>query len=85
MRVGITTDHGGVSVCANKVPGVRAALIHGHFAARQGVEDDQMNVLCLGARGGLGSRPGLPHRDLQPGRTASPPPGQDGRPGRSER
>jgi ribose 5-phosphate isomerase B len=36
----------GASVCANKVPGVRAALIHDHFSARQGVEDDHMNILC---------------------------------------
>lgn len=40
----------GASVCANKVPGVRAALIHDHFSARQGVEDDHVNVLCLGGR-----------------------------------
>ncbi|MHB0956392.1 MAG: RpiB/LacA/LacB family sugar-phosphate isomerase [Pirellulaceae bacterium] len=40
----------GASVCANKVTGVRAALIHDHFSARQGVEDDHMNVLCLGGR-----------------------------------
>src|SRR5215472_2640309 len=30
----------GASVCANKVPGIRAALIHDHFSAKQGVEDD---------------------------------------------
>lgn len=40
----------GIAVCANKVPGVRACLIQDHFAARQGVEDDHMNVLCLGGR-----------------------------------
>jgi ribose 5-phosphate isomerase B len=40
----------GASVCANKVRGVRAALIEDHFSARQGVEDDHMNVLCLGGR-----------------------------------
>lgn len=40
----------GASVCANKVSGVRAALIHDHFSARQGVEDDHMNVLCMGGR-----------------------------------
>src|SRR6516164_6870930 len=40
----------GASVCANKVPGVRAALINGHFSARQGVEDDHMNIICLGGR-----------------------------------
>ena len=40
----------GAAVCANKVPGVRAALIQDHFSARQGVEDDHMNVLCMGGR-----------------------------------
>src|SRR5262245_58257023 len=36
----------GASVCANKIPGARAALIHDHFSARQGVEDDHMNIIC---------------------------------------
>ncbi len=40
----------GASIAANKVPGIRAALCHDTFSARQGVEDDDMNVLCLGAR-----------------------------------
>ena len=40
----------GASICANKVPGVRAALIHDHFSAAQGVEDDHMNIVCLGGR-----------------------------------
>ena len=40
----------GASVCANKVSGIRAALIHDHFSARQGVEDDHMNVICMGGR-----------------------------------
>ncbi|HZC35710.1 MAG TPA: RpiB/LacA/LacB family sugar-phosphate isomerase [Chthoniobacterales bacterium] len=40
----------GASVCANKIAGVRAALIHDHFSARQGVEDDHMNILCMGGR-----------------------------------
>ena len=40
----------GAVVCANKVPGVRAGLIQDHFSARQGVEDDHMNVLCVGGR-----------------------------------
>jgi ribose 5-phosphate isomerase B len=40
----------GASVCANKVGGVRAALIHDHFSAKQGVEDDHMNILCMGGR-----------------------------------
>jgi ribose 5-phosphate isomerase B len=35
---------------ANKVPGVRAALLNDHFSARQGVEDDHMNIICLGGR-----------------------------------
>jgi len=40
----------GASVCANKIAGVRAGLIHDHFSARQGVEDDDMNILCMGGR-----------------------------------
>jgi ribose 5-phosphate isomerase B len=40
----------GASYCANKVASVRAALVHDHFSAHQGVEDDHMNVLCLGGR-----------------------------------
>jgi ribose 5-phosphate isomerase B len=40
----------GASVCANKVSGIRAALIHDHFSAKQGVEDDHMNVICMGGR-----------------------------------
>ena len=40
----------GASVCANKIPGVRAGLIHDHFSAGQGVEDDHMNVICIGGR-----------------------------------
>ena len=40
----------GASVAANKIPGVRAGLCHDTFSAHQGVEDDDMNVLCLGAR-----------------------------------
>ena len=40
----------GASIAANKVNGVRAALVHDHFAAHQGVENDDMNTLCLGGR-----------------------------------
>jgi ribose 5-phosphate isomerase B len=40
----------GASVAANKVPGVRAGLCHDTFSARQGREDDDTNVLCMGAR-----------------------------------
>jgi ribose 5-phosphate isomerase B len=40
----------GASVCANKVAGIRAAIIHDHFSAVQGVEDDNMNIICMGGR-----------------------------------
>jgi ribose 5-phosphate isomerase B len=40
----------GACIAANKVPGVRACLIHECFSARQGVEDDDMNVICLGGQ-----------------------------------
>ncbi len=40
----------GASIAANKINGVRAALIHDYFSAHQGVEDDDMNLLCLGGR-----------------------------------
>ena len=40
----------GIAVAANKVKGVRAALCHDEFTARQGVEDDDINVLCFGGR-----------------------------------
>jgi ribose 5-phosphate isomerase B len=49
---GIVVCGSGVGACvvANKVPGVRAALITDCFSAHQGVEDDDMNVICLGGR-----------------------------------
>lgn len=40
----------GASIAANKIPGVRASLIHDSFSAHQGVEDDDMNLICLGGR-----------------------------------
>jgi ribose 5-phosphate isomerase B len=40
----------GASICANKIAGVRAALIQDHYSARQGVEHDHMNILCIGGR-----------------------------------
>jgi ribose 5-phosphate isomerase B len=40
----------GASIAANKVTGVRAALVHDTFSAHQGVEDDDMNLICLGGR-----------------------------------
>ena len=49
---GIVICGSGVGACivANKMPGVRACLCHDTYSARQGVEHDDMNVLCLGAR-----------------------------------
>ena len=49
---GIAICGSGVGACiaANKVHGVRACLIHEGFSAHQGVEDDNMNVICLGGR-----------------------------------
>jgi ribose 5-phosphate isomerase B len=40
----------GISVAANKIPGIRAGVCHDTYSAHQGVEHDDMNVLCLGAR-----------------------------------
>jgi RpiB/LacA/LacB family sugar-phosphate isomerase len=48
--IAICTSGVGASVAANKVPGVRAALVHDDFSATQGVEDDDLNVICLGSR-----------------------------------
>jgi ribose 5-phosphate isomerase B len=47
---GVAICGSGVGACvvANKVPGVRACLIHETFSAHQGVEDDDLNVICLG-------------------------------------
>jgi ribose 5-phosphate isomerase B len=49
---GLAVCGSGVGACvvANKVPGVRASMIMDPFSARQGVEDDDMNVMCLGGR-----------------------------------
>ena len=40
----------GVSIAANKFPGIRAAVCHDTYTAHQAVEHDDMNILCLGAR-----------------------------------
>lgn len=40
----------GASVCANKIAGVRAGLVQDHYSAHQGVEHDDMNILCIGGR-----------------------------------
>jgi ribose 5-phosphate isomerase B len=49
---GLVVCGSGVGACiaANKVPGVRAALVTDYFSAHQGVEDDDMNIMCLGGR-----------------------------------
>ncbi len=49
---GIIICGSGVGACiaANKVPGVRAGICHDTYSAHQGVEHDDMNILCLGAR-----------------------------------
>jgi len=52
VKRGIAICGSGVGACiaANKVQGVRAALISDYFSAHQGVEDDNMNVICFGAQ-----------------------------------
>ena len=40
----------GACVCANKIPGVRAGLVQDHYSAHQGVEHNDMNILCIGGR-----------------------------------
>ncbi len=52
VRRGIAICGSGVGACiaANKIRGVRAGLITDSFSAHQGVEDDDMNVICLGGR-----------------------------------
>jgi ribose 5-phosphate isomerase B len=52
LERGLAICGSGVGACivVNKVPGVRAALITDVFSAHQGVEDDDMNVICLGGR-----------------------------------
>jgi ribose 5-phosphate isomerase B len=52
MDRGIAVCGSGVGVCvtANKIAGVRACLIHETFSAHQGVEDDDLNLMCLGGR-----------------------------------
>ncbi len=52
VKRGIAVCGSGVGACiaANKVAGVRAALVHEIYSAHQGVEDDNMNVICIGGR-----------------------------------
>jgi ribose 5-phosphate isomerase B len=46
--IGICGSGVGASVCADKVAGIRACLIHENFSAHQGVEDDDLNLICFG-------------------------------------
>ncbi|MBJ6723847.1 RpiB/LacA/LacB family sugar-phosphate isomerase [Geomesophilobacter sediminis] len=48
--IALCTSGVGASIVANKIPGVRAALVHDDFSAHQGVEDDDMNIICMGSR-----------------------------------
>jgi ribose 5-phosphate isomerase B len=48
--VAVCGSGAGASICANKVPGVRAAPINDHFFATQAVEDDHLNIICTGGR-----------------------------------
>ena len=80
---GIAVCGSGVGACvaANKVGGVRAALIHEAFSARQGVEDDDMNLVLLRRPGhrrrpGMGAHASLPRRHLQRCAAAPPPAGE---------
>ena len=78
----------GACVAANKVAGVRAALITDSFSAHQGVEDDDMNVMCLGGRHRtcsiLGFGPDVPERPFQRGRTLQAPSCESGGVGKRE-
>ena len=47
--IAICSSGVGASIAANKIAGARAALIHDSYSAHQGVEDDDMNILCLGS------------------------------------
>ena len=49
-RIAICGSGVGASFTANKISGVRSALIHESYSAHQGVEDDNMNLICLGGR-----------------------------------
>ena len=62
----------GASVCANKIKGMRACLIEDHFSARQGVEDDNLNMICLGGRIEGRSWPGIFFKHFSPPNSAAP-------------
>jgi ribose 5-phosphate isomerase B len=58
----------GALVCANKIPTIRAGLVHDHLSARQGVEDDHMNIICMDGRTIRSSRSLGTRRDVPRGR-----------------
>jgi ribose 5-phosphate isomerase B len=62
----------GASICANKIPGIRAALIDDHFSAGQGVEDDHMNIICIGGRRWGRASPGISCRRSWPPSSVKP-------------
>src|SRR5438874_4345107 len=62
----------GASVCANKINGVRACLIEDHFSARQGVEDDNLNVICLGGASKARNWRGIYSRRFSPPNSPTP-------------
>ena len=73
----------GASVAASKIPGIRAAVCHDTYSAHQGVEHDDMNVLCLGsevvgAALARGARPRVPRRDVRRRRALRRAPGEGG-------
>lgn len=47
--IAICSSGVGAAIAANKIHGVRASLVHDDYSAHQGVEDDDMNVICLGS------------------------------------
>ena len=74
----------GASVAASKIPGIRAAICHDAYSAHQGVEHDDMNVLCLGseivgAELDARARPHVPRRPLHRRGPLRRPPREGGR------
>ena len=74
----------GASVAASKIPGIRAAICHDTYSAHQGVEHDDMNVLCLGSeivggRARARARPLIPRRPLRRRGPLRRPPREGGR------
>ena len=72
----------GASVAANKLPGIRAAVCHDTYSARQGVEHDDMNILVLGSKGhrrraGARAGAGFSRRQVYGGRAPSSPCGEN--------